>query len=166
MDQDLMPIGRFARRCRLSVKQLRHYDVPLLAIGQVLAGRDVVAVLGAVKDRLEADPVRRRRMLATLNRILTQGLPRAEVRLTCEDARRVAITTAAGTVEEIGPVTSDCGPAWPGAGRGWPAAVWPVDRVVPVGPISDPQRTAPEQLVTQLMIKLEEEAHERVVFGG
>jgi DNA-binding transcriptional MerR regulator len=103
MDQELMPVGRFARRCRLSVKQLRHYDelgllrpawvdpdsgyryyraeqgrealsigllrsldVPLPAIGQVLAGRDVVAVLGAVKDRLEADLVRRRRMLATL----------------------------------------------------------------------------------------------------
>jgi DNA-binding transcriptional MerR regulator len=82
MDQQLMPIGRFARRCRLSVKQLRHYDelgllrpawvdpgsgyryyraeqarealsigllrsldVPLPAIGQVLAGKNVVAAL-------------------------------------------------------------------------------------------------------------------------
>jgi DNA-binding transcriptional MerR regulator len=145
MDQQLMPIGRFARRCRLSVKQLRHcdelgllrpawvdpdsgyryyraerarealsigllrsLDVPLPAIGQVLAGRDVVAVLGAVKDRLEADLVRRRRMLATLNRVLTQDLPRAEVRLTREDARRVAVTSAAGSVAEIGPLTTDC----------------------------------------------------------
>jgi len=132
MDQELMPIGRFARRCRLSVKQLRHYDelgllrpawvdpgsgyryyraeqarealsigllrsleVPLPAIGQVLAGRDVAGVLGAVKDRLEADLVRRRRMLATLQRVLTEGLPRAEVRLIHQDARRVAVTTAA-----------------------------------------------------------------------
>ncbi|GAA0739774.1 MerR family transcriptional regulator [Dactylosporangium roseum] len=31
MDGELMPIGRFARLCRLSVKQLRHYgDVGLL----------------------------------------------------------------------------------------------------------------------------------------
>ena len=26
MSNDLLPIGRFARLCRLSVKQLRHYD--------------------------------------------------------------------------------------------------------------------------------------------
>ncbi|MFD0684136.1 MerR family DNA-binding transcriptional regulator [Actinomadura fibrosa] len=26
MSDDLLPIGRFARLCRLSVKQLRHYD--------------------------------------------------------------------------------------------------------------------------------------------
>jgi DNA-binding transcriptional MerR regulator len=262
MDQELMPIGRFARRCRLSVKQLRHYDelgllrpawvdpgsgyryyraeqagealsigllrsldVPLPAIGQVLAGRDVVAVLGAAKDRLEADLVRRRRMLATLNRILTQGLPRAEVRLTREDARRVAVTSALGPVEEIGPVTSACvarlSQALAAAGRqprGPLIGLFPldladqvtvrvaaeVDQDVPgtawevlgggrfavathVGPydqlsltahallawigehghtvggglrevyLSDPQHTAPEQLVTQLMLKLEEE---------
>jgi DNA-binding transcriptional MerR regulator len=262
MDQELMPVGRFARRCRLSVKQLRHYDelgllrpawvdpdsgyryyraeqgrealsigllrsldVPLPAIGQVLAGRDVVAVLGAVKDRLEADLVRRRRLLATLNRVLTEGLPRAEVRLTGEDARRVAVTSAVGSVEEIGPVTSDCvtrlGQALAAAGqqpRGPLLGLFPLDltdqvtvRVAAevdqdvagtagevlgggrfavathVGPydqlsltahallawigehghtvggalrevyLSDPQRTAPEQLVTHLMIKLEEE---------
>jgi DNA-binding transcriptional MerR regulator len=262
MDQALMPIGRFARRCRLSVKQLRHYDelgllrpawtdpgsgyryyraeqarqalsigllrsldVPLPAIGQVLAGTDVAAVLGAVKDRLEADLVRRRRMLATLNRVLTEGLPRAEVRLTHQDAHRVAVTTAVGTVEEIGPVTSDCvarlGRALAAAGqqpRGPLIGLFPLDltdqvtvRVAAevdqdvagtagevlgggwfavashVGPydqlsltahallawigehghavggglrevyVSDPRRTAPEQLVTELMIKVEEE---------
>jgi DNA-binding transcriptional MerR regulator len=145
MDQQLLPIGRFARRCRLSIKQLRHYDelgllrpawvdpgsgyryyratqaraalsigllrslaVPLPTIAAVLAGRDVVAVLGAVKDRLEADLARRRRTLATLDRVLTQGLPRAEVRLTHQDARRVAVTSAVGTVAEIGAVTSGC----------------------------------------------------------
>ncbi len=26
VSDDLLPIGRFARLCRLSVKQLRHYD--------------------------------------------------------------------------------------------------------------------------------------------
>lgn len=257
-----MPIGRFARRCRLSIKQLRHYDelgllrpawvdpgsgyryyragqaraalsisllrsldVPLPAIGQVLAGRDVAAVLGAVKDRVEADLVRRRRMLATLSRILSEGLPRAEVRLTREEAHSVVVTTAVGIVEEIGPVTSDCaarlGEALAAAGRqprGPLIGLFPLDltdqvtvRVAAevdqdvagtarevlggglfavathVGPydqlsltthallawigehghtvggglrevyVSDPQRTAPEQLVTQLMLKVEEE---------
>jgi DNA-binding transcriptional MerR regulator len=145
MDEGLMPIGRFARLCRLSVKQLRHYDelgllrpawvdpdsgyryyraeqaraamsigllrsldVPLPAIGQVLAGRGVGEVLGAVRDRLEAEVVGRRRMLAALNRILTEGLPQAEVRLTHQDARRVVVTSGAGTVAQIGAVTSDC----------------------------------------------------------
>jgi DNA-binding transcriptional MerR regulator len=262
MDEQLMPIGRFARLCRLSVKQLRHYDelgllrpawvdpgsgyryyqaeqarealsigllrsldVPLPAIGQVLVGRDVVEVLGAVKDRLEADLARRRRMLATLNRVLAEGLPRAEVRLTREDARRVAVTTAVGTVEEIGPVTSDCaarlGQALAAAGQqphGPLVGLFPLDltdqvtvRVAAevdqdvagtsreildgglfavathVGPydqipltahallawigehghtmggglrevyLSDPRHTAPEQLVTHLMLKVEQE---------
>jgi effector-binding domain-containing protein len=91
-------------------------------------------VLGAVKDRLEADLARRRRMLATLNRVLTEGLPRAEVRLTREDARRVAVTSAVGSVEEIGPVTSDCvarlGQALAAAGRqprGPLLALFPLD---------------------------------------
>jgi DNA-binding transcriptional MerR regulator len=261
VDEELMPIGRFARLCRLSLKQLRHYDelgllrpawvdpdsgyryyradqardalsigllrsleVPLPAIGQVLAGRDVVAALGEVRDQLEADLVRRRRMLATLNRVLTEGLPRAAVRLTREDARGVAVARAAGTVEEIGPVTSDCvarlGRALAAAGqqpRGPLIALFPldltdqvaitvaaeVDEDVPgtsrdvlggglfavvthVGPydqislaahallawigehghaiggglrevyLSDPRRTAPDQLVTHLMIRIEE----------
>lgn len=140
-----MPIGRFARLCRLSVKQLRHYDelgllrpawvdpdsgyryyradqardalsvgllrsldVPLPAIGQVLAGRGIAEVLGGVRDRMEADLVRRRRMLATLDRVLTDGLPRAEVRLTREDARRVVVTQGAGGLGEIPAVTTDC----------------------------------------------------------
>jgi DNA-binding transcriptional MerR regulator len=261
MDNELMPIGRFARRCRLSVKQLRHYDelgllrpawvdpdsgyryyraeqardalsigllrsldVPLPAIGQVLAGRGVAEVLGAVRDRLEADLARRRRMLATLNRILTQGLPRAEVQLTREEPRRVAVISAAGTLEEIGPVTSDCaarlGQALAAAGgqpRGPLIGLFPLDlteqvtvtvaaevdedvpgtsrdvlggglfaMVTHIGPyeqisltahallawigehghaiggglrevyVSDPRRTAPDQLVTHLMIKIEE----------
>lgn len=140
-----MPIGRFACRCRLSVKQLRHYDdvgllrpawvdpdsgyryyragqardalsiallrsldVPLPVIGQVLAGRGIADVLGGVRDQMEADLVRRRRMLATLDRVLTDGLPQAEVRLTREDARRVAVTQGAGSISEIPAVTSGC----------------------------------------------------------
>jgi DNA-binding transcriptional MerR regulator len=141
----LMPIGRFARLCRLSVKQLRHYDdlgllrpawvdpdsgyryyragqardalsigllrsldVPLSAIGQVLAGRGIADVLAGVRDQMEADLVRRRRMLATLDRVLTDGLPRAEVWLAREDARRVAATQGVGGIGEISAVTSDC----------------------------------------------------------
>lgn len=140
-----MAIGRFARLCRLSVKQLRHYDdvgllrpawvdpdsgyryyrseqardalsigllrsldVPLPLIGQVLAGGGVADVLGGVRDQMEADLVRRRRMLATLDRVLTDGLPRADVRLTRETARRVAATQGVGGISRIPAVTSDC----------------------------------------------------------
>jgi DNA-binding transcriptional MerR regulator len=261
VDNELIAIGRFARLCRLSVKQLRHYDelgllrpawvdpdsgyryyraeqardalsigllrsldVPLPAIGQVLAGNGMAEVLGAVRDRLEADLVRRRRMLATLDRVMTQGLPQAEVRLTHEDARRVVVTRAAGTVAEIGPVTSECvarlGQALAAAGRqprGPLIGLFPLELTDPltvtvaaeveedvagtsrellagglfamathVGPydqipltahallagigdhghtiggdlrevyISDPRRSAPEQLVTHLMIRIEE----------
>jgi effector-binding domain-containing protein len=163
-----------------------------------------------------------------LNRVLTQGLPRAEVRLTREDARRVAVTSAVGTIEEIGPVTSDCvarlGRALAAAGRqprGPLIGLFPLDltdqvtlRVAAevdqdvagtarevlggglfavathVGPydqlsltihallawigehghtvggglrevyLSDPQQTAPEQLVTHLMVKVKEEEEE------
>jgi len=138
----LMPIGRFARVCRLSVKHyddlgllrparvdpdsgyryyradqarealsiglLRSLDVPLPAIGQVLASRGVAEVLGGVRDQMEADLVRRRRMLATLDRVLTNGLPRAEVRLTREDARQMAATQGVGGIGEIPAATSDC----------------------------------------------------------
>jgi DNA-binding transcriptional MerR regulator len=141
----LMPIGRFARLCRLSVKQLRHYDdlgllrpawvdpgsgyryyradqardalsigllrsldVPLPVIGRVLVGDGIGEVLGGVRDQMEADLVRRRRMLATLDRVLSDGLPRAEVRLTREEARRVAVAQGVGCIGEIPAVTSDC----------------------------------------------------------
>ncbi|GAA0739779.1 GyrI-like domain-containing protein [Dactylosporangium roseum] len=57
---------------------------------------------------MEADLLRRRRMLATLDRVLTDGLPQAEVRLGREDARPVATTQDAGTISEISVVTSGC----------------------------------------------------------
>jgi DNA-binding transcriptional MerR regulator len=261
VDEVLMPIGRFARLCRLSVKQLRHYDdlgllrpawvdpdsgyryyradqardalsigllrsldVPLPVIGRVLAGRDIAEVLGGVRDRMEADLVRRRRMLATLDRVLIDGLPRAEVRLIREVARQVAATQGVGGVGEIPAVTSDCVARLTAAlvaggeqPRGPLVALFPLDiadqmtvivaapveQDVPgatrdilsgglfamathVGPydqisltahallawigeqghvargelrevyISDPRRTAPDQLVTHVMIKIEE----------
>ncbi|WP_344957180.1 MerR family transcriptional regulator [Actinomadura miaoliensis] len=143
MTEGLLPIGRFARLCRLSVKQLRHYDdmgllapahvdpdtgyryyrpeqardalvigllrsldVPLPAIGQVLAG--TTDVLGDVRDRMEADLARRRRNLAALERILAAGLPLPEVRLAREPARRVALVRDVASEERIGEVTSAC----------------------------------------------------------
>ena len=206
------------------VRRCRSGGCGRLMCGWRPSGRCWPEGLGAVKDRLEADLVRRRRMLATLNRVLTEGLSRAEVRLTREDARRVAVTTAVGTVEEIGPVTSDCvarlGQALAAAGRrprgpllglfpldltdqvtvrvaaevdqdvagtarevlggGWfavathlgpttssrspPTPCWPGSAstgtrsaVACARATSDPQHTASEQLVTQRMIKLEEE---------
>ncbi|WP_253779684.1 MerR family transcriptional regulator [Goodfellowiella coeruleoviolacea] len=145
MTEALMPIGRFGRLCRLSVKQLRHYDdlgllrpawvdphtgyryyradqtrdalsigllrsldVPLPAIGRVLAGVDVAAVLGEVRDRMEAELARRRRALSTLDRVLTSGLPTAEVRLVREEPRRVAVSRDAGATTDISTLTSGC----------------------------------------------------------
>jgi DNA-binding transcriptional MerR regulator len=141
----LLPIGRFARLCRLSVKQLRHYDelgllpparvdpdtgyryyrpgqarealtigllrsldVPLAAIGQVLAGQDVTGVLAEVRDRLDADLARRRLALTTLDRVLSGGLPEVDVTVVRRPAQRVAVVREAATPERIGEVTSGC----------------------------------------------------------
>jgi DNA-binding transcriptional MerR regulator len=245
-----LPIGRFARLCRLSVKQLRHYDelgllapahvdpsngyryyrpaqarkalligllrsldVPLAEVERVLAGE--AGVLGGVRDRMEADLARRRRTLATLDRVLADGLPRAEVTLVREPARRVVMVREVADQEEIGAVTSACvarlieatgppkspliglfpldlsprvavavaaetedgpdllpggmyasathiGPYDQVALTGHPLLAWVGDHGhTPLGPLrevylSDPATTAPEQLVTHLMIKLED----------
>ncbi|GAA4130172.1 MerR family transcriptional regulator [Actinomadura keratinilytica] len=160
MTEGLLPIGRFARLCRLSVKQLRHYDdlgllvparvdpdtgyryyrpgqardalvigllrsldVPLAAIGQVLAG--ATGVLGDVRDRMEADLARRRRNLAALERILAAGLPAPEVRLVREPARRVALVRDVAPEDRIGEVTSACVARLIGAVLGGDAAPRP-----------------------------------------
>jgi DNA-binding transcriptional MerR regulator len=138
-----MAIGQFAKLCRLSLKQLRHYDevgllpparvdphtgyryyhpdqvraalsigllrsldVPLPVIGEVLASG--VDALDGVRESMEADLVRRRRVLATLSRVLTDGLPRAEVGLTVEPDRRVVTTSGTGPLARVGPITSGC----------------------------------------------------------
>lgn len=143
MNEGYLPIGRFARLCRLSVKQLRHYDelglltparvdpdtgyrhyrpdqaraamligllrsldVPLPSIGRVLSGE--AGVLGGVRDRMEADLARRERNFAALERILSEGLPRPEVTVVREPARRVAVVRDTAPQERIGPVTSAC----------------------------------------------------------
>ncbi|WP_433461811.1 MerR family transcriptional regulator [Spirillospora sp. CA-128828] len=250
MNNGYLPIGRFARLCRLSVKQLRHYDdlgllapahvdpdngyryyrpgqarealligllrsldVPLAEVGRVLAGED--GVLGGVRDRMEADLARRRRTLATLDRVLADGLPRADVTLVREPARRVVMVREVADQEEIGAVTSACvarlieatGPPkipliglfpldlsqrvevavaaetpdgpdlLPGGVYASATHIGPYDQVAltghalfacvgdhghtPIGPlrevyVSDPTTTPAEQLVTHLMIKLED----------
>ncbi|MEU9831282.1 GyrI-like domain-containing protein [Streptosporangium sp. NPDC048047] len=141
MNEGHLPIGRFARLCRLSVKQLRHYDelgllapahvdpdsgyryyrpdqaraalligllrsldVPLPSIGRVLS--DGTGALGGVRDRMEADLARRERNFAALERILSRGLPHAEVTVVREPARQVATVRDTATLERIGAVTS------------------------------------------------------------
>lgn len=146
MTDTLLPIGRFARLARLSIKQLRHYadlgllppawtdpgsgyryyhpdqardamaigllrslDVPLAAIADVLAGEDLPGALGGVRDRLDAELDRRRRALASLERILTDGLPATEVTLRYEEPQRVAVVReVADSPPDIGRVTSAC----------------------------------------------------------
>lgn len=145
MSDELLPIGRFARLCRLSVKQLRHYDalgllkparvdpgsgyryyrasqareamvigllrsldVPLPVIGRVLAGADLAGTLGEVRDRMEAELERRRRMLAALERVLAEGLPRVEVTVLQEPARHVRLVREVATPATIADSTSRC----------------------------------------------------------
>jgi DNA-binding transcriptional MerR regulator len=154
VSEDLLSIGRFARLCRLSVKQLRHYDelgllspawvdpgsgyryyrpgqardalaigllrsldVPLTAIGEVLApdgggraliGEGAARVLGEVRDRLEAEVERRRRALDTLDRVLKDGLPDVPVTVVEEPARRALIVRDVATTATIAEATSRC----------------------------------------------------------
>ncbi|MQY05517.1 MerR family transcriptional regulator [Actinomadura macrotermitis] len=248
MSEDLLPIGRFARLCRLSVKQLRHYDelgllapahvdsasgyryyrrdqvrdalsigllrsldVPLPTIGRVLSGEGVARALRETRDRLEADLLRRRQALDSLERVLAEGLPRTEVTTVREPARRVRIAADTATPATVGAVTAACvarlldgGPAGvftgifplvvgeefpvrvaaePG-GETLPGGVFaaavhvgPYSQVPltahallawcaehghdPRGPVrevylTDPSQVSPEELVTRVMIGLEE----------
>ena len=141
----LLPIGQFARLCRLSIKQLRHYadldllrpaqvdpatgyryysrdharqalsigllrslDVPLPTIASVLEGDDPNTALEQVRARLEADVLRRTRMIGTLDRLLSTGLPDVEVRVVTEPARRVAAVRESGAPERVAEITSAC----------------------------------------------------------
>ncbi|MFD0886839.1 MerR family transcriptional regulator [Streptosporangium algeriense] len=146
MDDGLLPIGQFARLCRLSVKQLRHYadvgllvpawidpdsgyryyrvgqarqalsigllrslDVPLSAIGEVLSGVAAAEVLGRVRDELEAELARRSRTLATLERLLSSGVPPVEVTLERQGPRQVVLVRdEAVSPQDIARVTGAC----------------------------------------------------------
>lgn len=180
VNEGLLPIGRFARLCRLSVKRLRHYDelgllaparvdpssgyryyrpsqardalaigllrgldVPLPAIGRVLAGGGTGGgdALREVRDRMEADLDRRRLALAALDRVLAEGLPRPDVAVADEPARRVRAVRDAATPETIGAVTSACvarllSAAPPAGGAGGSGAGGPV--VIGVFPLDLP----------------------------
>ncbi|MFC5835375.1 MerR family transcriptional regulator [Nonomuraea insulae] len=142
VDEELLPIGEFARLGRLSVKQLRRYDelgllrpayvdgetgyryyrasqarvalsigllrsmdVPLAVVGQVLSG--VEGALEGVRDALEEELARRRRTLASLERVMAEGLPAAGVRVVEVPSYRVAVVRerAAGP-EDLGRATS------------------------------------------------------------
>lgn len=144
VSNDLLPIGRFARLCRLSVKQLRHYDdlgllapawtdpasgyryyrpdqardalvigllramdVPLPVVGRVLSG-DGGDALRDARERIEAEIDRRRRGLRLLDRVLAEGLPRAEVSVVREPARRVLAAREPATPSTIPDATGAC----------------------------------------------------------
>jgi effector-binding domain-containing protein len=76
-------------RQALSIALLRSLDVPLPVVGQVLSGSP--DALTSVRDSLEADLERRRRTLASLERVMAGGLPAPQVRLVTEPALRVAL---------------------------------------------------------------------------
>ncbi|MFG1678836.1 MerR family transcriptional regulator [Nonomuraea sp. NPDC049269] len=76
-------------RTALSIGLLRSLDVPLPVVGQVLAGSQ--GALESVRDSLEAELARRRRALASLERVMADGLPATQVRIVTEPAHRVAL---------------------------------------------------------------------------
>ncbi|MFJ2822021.1 GyrI-like domain-containing protein [Streptomyces toxytricini] len=102
MRDELLPIGRFARLCRLSVKQLRHYDeTGLLAPARVDPGsgyryyaaeqaRDALTIallreadvpLAAIALALSAGPAERARILAAERDRLAERISRDRARL-------------------------------------------------------------------------------------
>ncbi|MGW1895121.1 MerR family transcriptional regulator [Streptomyces sp. NPDC002004] len=102
MDDELLTIGRFARRCRLSVKQLRHYDeMGLLAPARVDAGsgyryyapeqaRDALTIallremdlpLAVIARALAAEPESRARILCAERDRLAERIRRDQTRL-------------------------------------------------------------------------------------
>jgi DNA-binding transcriptional MerR regulator len=102
MHDELLTIGRFARRCRLSVKQLRHYDeMGLLAPVRVDAGsgyryyapeqaRDALTIallremdlpLAVIAQALAAEPGRRTQILRAERDRLAERISRDKARL-------------------------------------------------------------------------------------
>ncbi|GII04892.1 MerR family transcriptional regulator [Planobispora takensis] len=193
---DLMAIGRFARLCRLSVKQLRNYadlgllepawvdpatgyryyragqvrdalsigllrslDVPLTVIGEVLSGTAAARALSRVRDDLEAELARRRRTLATLERVLAEGIPGAPVDVVTEPVRRVVLAReVAVSTGDVGRAVSACvarltaavpgGPGdsgGPGPGPARLIGLFPVepDEPLPVAVALETPRAAP-----------------------
>jgi DNA-binding transcriptional MerR regulator len=100
---------RYYRRAQarqaLSIGLLRSLDVPLPVIREVLAG-DTEALAG-VRAGQEAELAKRRRTLAALERVLTDGLPATPVRVVIEPARTVVLVSESATgPADIGRATS------------------------------------------------------------
>ncbi|GAA4529249.1 MerR family transcriptional regulator [Nonomuraea ferruginea] len=92
-------------RVALSIGLLRSLDVPLPVVGRVLEGD--AGALEDVRAGLEAELARRRRTLASLERVMAGGLPAPEVSVARLPARRVLVAReVAGGPEGIGRATS------------------------------------------------------------
>jgi DNA-binding transcriptional MerR regulator/DNA gyrase inhibitor GyrI len=91
-----------------AISLLRSLDVPLRVIAEVLSGANIDRTLGDVHDQLEAELARRARALRALERILTEGMPTADVSVTKLRARDVALIRDSATLESIGSITSAC----------------------------------------------------------
>lgn len=92
-------------RVALSIGLLRSLDVPLPVVGRVLEGD--AGALEDVRAGLEAELARRRRTLASLERVMTGGVPAPEVSVARLPARRVLVAReVAGGPEGIGRATS------------------------------------------------------------
>ncbi|WP_433430446.1 MerR family transcriptional regulator [Nonomuraea sp. CA-141351] len=128
---------RYYRRAQarqaLSIGLLRELDVPLPVIAEVLSG--TADALDGVRAALEAELARRRRTLATLERVMAEGLPATPVRVVTEPARPVAMTRESAT-----------GPA--DVARATSAAIARLMRAVPL--------TGPPRLIGLFPIELDE----------
>ncbi|MEV5983101.1 MerR family transcriptional regulator [Streptomyces sp. NPDC052114] len=138
MRDELLPIGRFARLCRLSVKQLRHYDeVGLLAPAHVDAAsgyryyaadqardaltiallRDMDLPLAVIARMLAAAPGTRARILRAERDRLAERISRDQARLgmleRLADSGLPGYEVTAGREPErrLAVVRADCAPA-------------------------------------------------------
>lgn len=125
----LIPIDRFAQRCRLSPARLRQYDdlgllspgyrpeqardalaitllqrldVPLPDIAKVLDG-DVAGPLHALRERLEIRP-----LVRSIEKLLARGLPRPEVALEQVPERRLRVVRAHADPDDLGGPFTGC----------------------------------------------------------
>ncbi|MFD0415978.1 MerR family transcriptional regulator [Streptomyces sp. NPDC127108] len=138
MRDELLTIGRFARLCRLSVKQLRHYDeTGLLAPAHVDVGsgyryyapeqarealtiallRDMDLPLAVIAEALAAGPESRARILRAERERLAERISRDQARLTMLERLAegglpgCAVTMGREPARELAVVRAVCAPA-------------------------------------------------------
>jgi DNA-binding transcriptional MerR regulator len=80
---------RSQARQALSIGLLRSLDVPLPVVAEVLSGKS--EALKGVREELEAELARRQRTLATLERVIDDGLPSLPVKVVAEPSRSVLV---------------------------------------------------------------------------